>query len=243
MKLKLIHNDGTVPSIFFPAGLPKDGGTCKWATPVCLERCWSNCNPNELEKWILNEFQSTTADVLANRLHMELLDRGKLFLQWFAWGDCLPRMVEKISWIIHELDKRGVTQIGFTRNKKLWKKARGVMRMAFTVEDKDEVMKYCRSPYVDHYGSKGYEHHIIAWPDYKVGETHLYWGTKEVKVGKKKVRKLVGGGSCGGGWYKNVTKGVTKAQPEQIFVADCLLCAKEQRGCFAKRLLRKLRDA
>lgn len=236
--MKLVHKDGTVPSIFFPAGLPKHGGSCHFTTKTCLGKCWAT-DPNTLEKAILKEFRTVPADELANRIHMELLDIGTLFLQWFAYGDCPPKLTEKIAWIIEYLKAKNVTQLGFTRNKKLWKKVRGLIPMALTVENEQEAKDLSSSYYQGVTDRKYYNNYLTAWPDYNNSETHLYWGIEMVKVGDEMVEKVIGGGNCGGGWYKNVKQNVTEAQPNEIFESDCLLCSRDKRGCFARAIQRR----
>jgi hypothetical protein len=229
--MKLVHDDGKVPSIFFPAGELSKGGTCEFATPTCLERCPSDVTPNALEKWVYNQFIDRRADELAQSIFMELLDRNKLFLQWFPWGDCPSEMTEKISWIIHQLDNNKVTQCGFTRNKKLWDKIKHTITMGLTVEDKDKVVDYACSG-------------LVGWPDYETGKVHLYrYTTSEIVGSVKKKGKYLGG--CGGVWHENheYEESIWEDKPKHVFEASCDLCAKHKRGCFAEDVVNVVRKA
>lgn len=205
---KIVFRDGRIPSIFFPAGKLNKGGTCQYATKKCLERCPSDCQPNELEKAIYKKFCGMPADKLAKQIHMELLDMNKLFLQWFAWGDCTSKLTEKIAWIIMYLQEHGVVQCGFTRNVKLWQKIKQVTSIGYTVEDKKNISKFCKDG-------------LVAWPEYKTGITHLYEGfnVKEVLVA-----------TCSGTWMHVVGTD----EPCVINEAQCDICHEKQIGCFKK---------
>lgn len=226
-QLKLVHDDGKVPSIFFPAGKPPKG-SCEFATKICLERCPSDVTPNALEQWIYEQFKTIPADELVRRIHMELLDRNKLFLQWFPWGDCPKKMTEKVAWIMKQLKEERVVQCGFTRNEALWEKVRFKICMGLTVEDKEKVLGYCERSEA-----------LIGWPDYETGKVHLYRSFEKVKVGtvKKQGAYL---GSCGGTWHEDYKyeEAILEKQPNHIFEASCDLCAKHKRGCFAQRVVK-----
>lgn len=229
--MKLVHDDGKVPSIFFPAGEPAKGGTCEFSTPICLKRCPSDTTPNALEKWIYEQFQTMRADELASAILMELLDRNELFLQWFAWGDCPSAMTEKIAWIITKLKEGEVTQCGFTRNIALWTKTRNIIHMGLTVEDEDKVVDYCQ---------RG----LVGRPDYETGKVYFYRRATRVKVGSTKKRGAYIGG-CGGVWMEDYEYEEPKyeAQPNQIFEANCVMCSKRKRGCFAYNLVKAIKEA
>jgi len=230
--MKLVHDDGKVPSIFFPAGTPAKGGTCEFATPMCLERCPSDVRPNALEQWIYVQFREQRADELARTIFMELLDRNKLFLQWFAWGDCPAALTEKVAWIIGQLKEENVTQCGFTRNDPLWRKVKGITRIGLTVEDQDKVVDYCKA-----YG-------VVGKPDYETGKVHIYYGIERVEVGTTKMRGAYRGG-CGGVWVEDheYEKADYETRPSHVFEASCELCAEHRRGCFAYELVKAIEDS
>ncbi len=225
--MKLVHDDGKVPSIFFPAGEPAKGGTCEFASPICLERCPSDTAPNALEKWIYQQFRERRADEMASAILMELLDRNELFLQWFAWGDCPSAMTEKITWIITKLKEAKVVQCGFTRNIALWKKVRRIIYMGLTVEDENKVVDYC-------------EHGLVGCPDYEIGKVRIYHGTMEVKIGSTVIPAHRSSGGCGGSWVEEYEEPEYEAQPDRIFEANCIMCSKRKRGCFAYNLVEVL---
>jgi hypothetical protein len=210
--MKLVHNDGKVPSIIFPKGKLLDGGTCQFASKKCLGWCLCQTNPNVIEKEVYKYFKDNTARDVAEKILMELIDRNKLFLQWFAWGDCPKKLTHKVAWIIKELHNEKVTQCGFTRNRELWERVVEIddnsdnLVFAYTVENIKDVREHC-------------EWGLVAYPNYDEGKTYLYYG---IGTGELK------GGSCSGYWYEH---------PNELrpYEASCDECAKAMRGCFTKR--------
>ncbi len=221
IKMQLVHNDGKVPSITFPAGKLKKGGSCEFSTRVCRKRCPTDLHSTDIEKQVFEFFKQNGATVIADKILDELLDRNSLFLSWFSTGDCPAKMTEKISWIIHKLQSERVVQCGFTRNRALWDKITSLVNveMGLTVGSLRIATKLCE---------KG----LVAIPDYTTGWVKLYKGTMEVITGTKREPHHVSG--CGGGSYMQT---VNAYQDKPILVtheADCQLCWKKERGCFAK---------
>ncbi len=214
---QLIHTDGAVPSIFFPPGKPRKGGTCEFSTRKCRSRCPSDCQSTNVERGVLKLFKETPASELVVRLYDELLDGGKLFLQWFAWGDCPRSMTEKIVFLMLELKKKGVVQCGFTRNRPLWNKVCGAIRLALTVEKMSQVEALCAVG-------------VVAVPNYKTGCVSIY-RSLHTKTAHK-LKHPYSTGECGGGWVTWGETSCTDAPVEALFEQNCILCHKNQRGCF-----------
>jgi hypothetical protein len=101
------------------------------------------------------------------------------------------------------------------------------MHMGLTVEDKDKVVNYC-------------ERGLVGRPDYETGKVHIYHGTIEVKVGSTTIPAYRSSGGCGGSWIEEYERPEYEAQPDQIFEANCIVCSKRKRGCFAYNLVEAL---
>ncbi len=174
---KILYNSGVgrLPSIFFPSGKIKDGGSCSFATPICLKFCESS-KANQKEKDIFKYI--TTADSL-EVFHKILNELGEdKLLYWFASGDCPPKHKQRIASLIKALAERDIIQLGFTRNKKLWETLVDVSNcyIILTIEDKKEAEKISND-------------RIVAVPDYKEGKVNLYKNGFHY-------------GGCGADWYE-----------------------------------------
>lgn len=234
MAVKLIHDHGRVPAIYFPAGKPKDGGTCEFATKVCLERCPSDVTTNGLERAIYSEFVTQSASALKERLLMELLDRNCLLLHWFVWGDCPVALTEKVAWIIKQLKEEEVIQCGFTRNVSLWRKvcqspSSNSLRMALTVEDADRVLDYC-------------DDGLVAVPNYEKGMVELFYGSSDKETGKHVEKDHVFYGCCGEQWMADKTIVEYESCADKIHEASCEKCFKHARGCFRLKKIQSSPD-
>jgi len=144
--MKLIRPFTGTGAIFFPVGLPPKG-TCFFATKDCINLCYAvdpvDANFDEEvrisqdEKWeIYNYVMESKKRTLVDRILHELDGLQTPILHWFGSGDCLPKDTERICELINILRNK-VVQMGFTRNKKLWKKHKDVF--ALTIETKKDA--------------------------------------------------------------------------------------------------------
>lgn len=210
---RIVYLDGLVPSIFFPAGSKKRGGTCDFSTRKCRRNCPSYLKTNKLEKYTFNFFATEPSKIIAERITKELEDNyGINLLQWFSWGDCPVDKTVKITKIMRILSKNKIIQCGFTRNKKLWDKALSIenINLGLTMEQEeyDELI-------IDRINRYKIANGLVGVPHYDTGKVELFWGFD------KRYR-----GGCSGGWYTS-PNGVTRE-------ADCAKCYKERVGCFVK---------
>lgn len=150
--MKLLRPFTGTGAIFFPVGLPP-AGTCQFATEDCTRLCYA-IDPNDAnfdeevrisqdEKWKIYDYVMTAKKrtIISTILH-ELDGLQTPILHWFGSGDCLLKDTERVCEIIDILAgqavvKDRVVQMGFTRNKKLWKKHKNIF--ALTVESKEEA--------------------------------------------------------------------------------------------------------
>ena len=174
---KILYNSGVgrVLSIFFPSGKIKDGGSCCFATPKCLKYCESSKN-NKKERDIFKYITERDNLEVFNKILDEL--KNDKFLFWFASGDCPPKYTTKIAALIKALSKRDVVQLGFTRNKELWKSLSKVDEcyIVLTTEKRKDIEAL----------RKG---RVIAIPNYEYGKVDLY-------------KNQLHGGGCGASWYE-----------------------------------------
>ncbi len=222
---KLIRNDGDVPTIFFPAGRAKFGGSCEFTTRKCRKRCWYDEFSTAVEKDVLKAFKETSASDLLRQLTDEVVETNVWHLQWFASGDCPVDMTTKIAWLIQQLStiEPDMYQCGFTRNRPLWRMLppTGKVRFVLTVESMRSAKAMC-------------EEGIVGIPDYDIGFVNLYQGMEKVAASteEKRIRHC---GGCGGAWYSTVTVTRYKEIPkEHLFPANCMDCQRCKRGCFSE---------
>ena len=158
---KIVFMDGDIPSTYFPVGRPEDGGTCAYATEACLEACPSSQVTNLHEVKALHLFKTRGVKWLVRTI-LEELDEEKVF-QWHVWGDCLPELTGKCAAVMIELQKAGINQFGFTRNKPLWElvSAAGI-RMGLSVDSEAEAIEMSQ---------RG----LVCWPDVDRSEARLHW--------------------------------------------------------------------
>ncbi len=138
---RIIFFENGSPCIFFPVGKTEDGGTCAYITDECLAHCPSAGVVHEHEKRALKYFKENPAYMIQARIIGELRYFESNFLGWFSWGDCPPELEDKICDVILGLNKFGIVQNGFTRNRKLWEKIPKLpsLRFSFSMDNIYEV--------------------------------------------------------------------------------------------------------
>ena len=145
--MKLLKPFTGTGAIFFPVGMPPKG-TCLFATEDCMKMCYTvdpnDANfdeevriPQSVKDDIKLYFIENEVDMICNKIREDLDGLQTPILHWFGSGDCLSEFVDKASLIIKSLPK-DVVQMGFTRNKKLWKKHKDIL--ALTIETKEEAI-------------------------------------------------------------------------------------------------------
>lgn len=211
---RLIYLDGLVPSIYFPAGTRRKGGTCDFATKTCLKNCPSYLAPNKAISRVFEFFEKNNSQIIAETI-IEQLDSlfGVNLLQWFCWGDCPKVRTEKISEIIRLLSDNGIVQCGFTRNERLWRNCLKIknINIGLTIEEK----RYRKIR--DLYGEDKYnliQDGLVGVPNYSTGVVKLYWGTDRAR------------GGCSGVWYTSPL-GIESQ-------ANCMECYEKKEGCFSQ---------
>lgn len=137
---KIVFMDGMFPAIFFPVGHPEEGGSCDFLTHHCKEYCPGR-EQNEHERRALLFFRSNNINIITERILDEISMYAIMHLYWWPWGDCPRDMTEKIAKIMLRLNKTGLLQNGFTRNRKLWQKipADNRLRIGYHAETIEEA--------------------------------------------------------------------------------------------------------
>ena len=204
--MRILYMDSDIPSVYFPIGKPKDGGTCFAATKKCIEYCPSGLEVNEHERFALRFFQKNNPSVITIKM---IKDFGYLvsrpynakMIQWFVWGDCLPELTEKVANVIQRLRDEGIPQYGFTRNVKLWEKIpkEDRLNIGLTVDDIEEAKQISLT-----------SGKMIAHPDFETGYAEMVFN------GKIRSR-------CNGWWCK------TEIETRN---SDCTRCMSHGEGCY-----------
>ncbi|MCK5018134.1 MAG: hypothetical protein KAS32_13840 [Candidatus Peribacteraceae bacterium] len=206
--MHLIYHDGSAGGIFFPPGKPKDGGTCEFATRKCLNNCVLKVN--EPTKQTYRCFVDYSVGEIVGEIMREMSYYPNKFITWFVSGDCPRELEDKIAEVMKCLSRQEIVQHGFTRNKSLWRKIRGIhkLTLCLTVENLTKASKEKEGDY-------------IVVPDYK---------TERVDIFKLKDSEYTYSGSCGSGWVKTP---VTQSWDAfDVSEEDCGLCYKNKKGCF-----------
>jgi hypothetical protein len=176
IKNRILFKHGSVLAVYFPSGLPKDGGSCHFATSRCIKNCL-NSLANRKEKEILNFFTTASLNDVFAKVYAEVNLDGSNMLYWFAAGDCPPKFTARILEVMRQFSNAGIIQQGFTRNKQLWE---GTLEMennylVLTIEHLAEAKKL---------SEKG----VVGVPNYDDGIVHLY-------------RNKEHSGGCGADWF------------------------------------------
>lgn len=212
--IKLVYPFSGVAGIHFPVGRLSDGGTCEFASEKCLKECAAFKNVTDINKIDYGDKCKTFEYITQGEskgiiweIAKQVKEMETEILYWFASGDCSRKHTEKIAYIIKGLSFIIPVQIGFTRNKKLWKKVNEFkldnVKIALTVE----------SPYkskIQQLTSSG----MVVVPNYDTGFIDLYLCNQSY-------------GSCGGSIV--YLKRLDKIEEKK---ADCSNCYKEKIGCF-----------
>ena len=201
--MKLLRPYAGTGAIFFPEGSLEKGGTCEFATEICLKECSAVANFGIFEEYhiskrdkksILKFIQQESLSSIAAQILKDLDGLQTTILYWFATGDCMSNNTDKIDDIICLFNAfDDIQQIGFTRNQNLWSEFYN--QLCLTI-DKSEH-KISRA---GHY----------AIPNYK---------TKEIEI---VINERISYG-CGGG--------VTKKN-KFLHEANCKICLRKKVGCF-----------
>lgn len=166
---KIVFMDGMFPAIFFPIGLPENGGSCAYMTENCYQYC--PCHEiNKHEKRALLFFQNNSMEVIANRILGEISELSIMHLYWFPWGDCLPTLTNKISNIMLYLSDMGILQNGFTRNRMLWNLIPNNidnLKIGYHAETKNEAKELSKTK-------------VVCCPDVLKGKGVLYYKEQTV---------------------------------------------------------------
>ena len=228
MRILRICRSG-VAGIFFPIGLPKDGGTCQYSSEKCRKYCYAKEKdydetlniPEGDKQVILGYFVGNPIITVCSEIIKEMEQLQATILSWFVSGDCPDEHVERLYKIIMLLQEAGVVQNGFTRNKDLWKKLADsknlnydILRMVLTVEslNKGGTKAYC---------GHGAPNTVWATPNYKTGVVDLYHGVLGYEYTSY--------GSCSSNSYTHQEK--FKGDSIEI-ASNCLGCFKRKIGCF-----------
>ncbi len=199
-------------AIFFPVGLPEEGGTCEMATKTCLKYCYAK-NPQfpqfdeellipQSEKKLIYWFIThAEIDEIIDVLRRELDGLQTNILHWFGTGDCMDRDTERIFRIIDAMPL-SIVQMGFTRNRTLWMKYKDIF--ALTIKNKQEAEGL---------------HGMFSIPDYKHEISVMYSPDYEVN-----------GGLCG----PITCRDRLGRSPEHYI--NCKTCLRLTTGCFDKRI-------
>lgn len=216
-EIEIVYPFANVMGLFFQEGRLEDGGTCEFATKICLEKCCANAPGAgkrigfEKKQEIFNYFLNNSPEKIASRILTELKNAKCKIFTWFASGDCPFFLTSKFFAIVEKLDKEGIIQTGFTRNRRLWERCQSSLsennRTLLTIENiKDASMIG-----------------LYSIPDYEIGAIDI------VKVNFKKVYKT---GGCGGGYYEDHVVEVGKDRSH--LKLDCNACYENKTGCFWK---------
>lgn len=176
-KERILYKHGSALAVYFPTGLPKNGGSCHFATTKCLKWCLSS-TANRREGQIYKFFTTAPLNRVFAKVFSEVQRDGSNMLYWFASGDCPPKSTTRILKLMKQFSDAGIIQLGFTRNQKLWEGSLKLenSHLVLTVEPMKEAKKL---------SDKG----IVGVPNYNDGIVHLY-----------KERHHSGG--CGADWYE-----------------------------------------
>jgi len=203
--VKILYHEEKTAYISFPAGLPKDGGTCEFATTICLKEC-----PQERNKLLLATlkfFEIHNPEYIVKIIKEQVAELECKVLYWFWSGDCPTRLTTKINQIQKYLGDAGIIQMGFTRNIELWELSQQIpnMRFVLTVESEEAA---------ESFAERG---KVVGVPDYKKETVRIYLeGTCYAICGDGWI-------GCGSWWIETAAN---------VFQAYCAQCYENLRGCF-----------
>ena len=175
-EIKLLRPFTGTGCVFFPIGLPPKG-TCEFATKECLKECYATQKkfphydielaiPEEEKCTIYKYITERPIEWIIEKMVKELNGLQTSILHWFGSGDCLTKDVPRVSEIIEALLSSNITQMGFTRNVKLWRRHKDVF--ALTIENKRNLPEK----------SSG----MFSIPDYREGAINIYSSDRDTMV-------------------------------------------------------------
>ena len=146
--MKILRPFATTGAVFFPEGKLPDG-TCEFATKECSKGCYIKEDyeydeeisiPMVDKKAIHGSFMIRLTSTTCYEIRLGLDELQTSILHWFGSGDCKTKDMDKIIEIIEAL-KSGwfgdITQMGFTRNVKLWEMYKDIF--VLSVDDKKDI--------------------------------------------------------------------------------------------------------
>ncbi len=199
---KIVFLDGMFPAIFFPVGLPKNNGSCAFLTDHCLKYCPAK-ETNKHEIRALEYFKNNSIGEIKERILKEMCEYNVIHLYWFPWGDCLPELTDKITYVMLGLSGQGILQNGFTKNLSLWANIndfkKNNLKIGFHLDEIKNIKKM-------------FDNKIVCCPDINVGKAELYFNQKKIA-------------RCCGIWCDWLAANETR-------IADCQECFIYKQGCF-----------
>lgn len=218
---RLLYPFSGCSAVFFPVGLPKDGGTCEFATKQCLKECAAFKNATKTNKIPYDRKEQIYEDItrfpifdVCRQISLQLSVTKKI-LYWFASGDCRKQHTKRIARIIRYMSDDVHIQIGFTRNIELWKKVKDLPYVTFvlTVKSKKDITK----------GG------LFAIPNFDTGQVTIIrneWVVKKPKW-EYSCPSIYGSASR--------NRNTTYWHKETILQeANCQMCFDEKKGCFTE---------
>lgn len=201
--MNILKDFSGIKAIFLPVLI-----SCEFATKKCIDNCVTvqhqkieGNDENALDTFLF--MFSNKPEIVSARI-MDSLE-GCKFLYWFATGDCPESKTEHILRIMEILKQCGITQVGFTRNRKLWKQAGySGIRLVHTIENKSEIKSFDKTD------------GLLYVPNYETGKGQMY-SLKEQRVVP----------SCGNAYsiYDMVGTNIRD---------NCIECYADKIGCFTE---------
>ena len=230
----LIYRQGNYGSICFPY---KE--SCEFATKKCLKECSEQFTDMTWFSEIFKEFKDRSVVELYASIKDSMEKNGFKLLTWFDCGDCPSQLTTKISQIILQLKDDGFTQLGFTRNSRLWKLMQSIRKIRFflTVERGTKIK------------AEGY----YAIPEYAKQRVCIIHHHTFDRPEQESIDEIIAKGEafvryCGGG--SSYIQYITVTEPEfltqciadrqnspivgKMYEANCQYCLENNRGCFKK---------
>ncbi|KKN30853.1 hypothetical protein LCGC14_0829780 [marine sediment metagenome] len=237
---RLLYRQGNYGSICFPY---KE--SCEFATKKCIKECTEQHNNMSWFKEIFEDFKKKSSISLYAQIKQEMQENNFTMLSWFDCGDCPIRLTIKVVQIMEQLREDGFWQIGFTRNKKLWKQVKDLCNVRFmlTVErgTKLELEGYYSIPDYSNQRTAIVHYHTYDKPidesiDQIISEGYAnirYCGGGGSYIETKKVTepKLVD--QC---FAFNSNTGTCNSSGDPVNVvheANCQYCYEDNEGCFS----------
>lgn len=219
----ILYKQGNYGAICFPYKK-----SCSYTTKKCLAQCSDkHCDTTASNKvFEIFKDKNVSAMQLFYMIKQEMEDYEFTLLSWFDSGDCSARLTTKIGEVIKLLYDDGFSQIGFTRNQRLWE-----IINQFMEKDRDECKdvdyefndckRKTRFMLTVERGTKIKDEGFYAIPDYKKQRVSIIHYHTFERAANKSVDEIIAKGEafvryCGGAYsyieYKDVTEPELKAQ-------------------------------